>query len=245
MDLARNIATTAQAPAEPQSAATIDDAALARLDVAAATRGFDDALLRMTPARDMRARIEAVIGLLRKMDPETLLKKQGPISRLTGADVEARLQFELASEGVLSAMRLLRIAAQNGVRMRMMLDEAGREIAADQERFEAAIIEGRGLLARAHGTDDFILARYERRLANIVAMHAANLLAIEQMKLAKAVLTTLLDRFTDVETLLLPVWQRQVLAFASSAGAARQKAGHDFEEINTKLIEFLTQDLNP
>ena len=227
----------------PGVLAPIDDAAVAELDAAAVTRGFDEALLRMTPARDMRARIETVVDLLEKMDPAGLLKKQGPISRLVGADVEARLQFELASEKVVAAMRQLKIAAQNGVRMRMMLDEAVREIETDQMRFEVAIMTGRGRLKCAAGSDEFMLARYERRLANITAMHAANILAIEQLKLAKVVLTSLLDRFTDVETLLLPVWQRHVLALASAAGASRQ-AGADFSETNTKLIDFLKQDLS-
>jgi hypothetical protein len=221
----------------------IDDAAVAELDAAAVARGFDDALLRMTPARDIRARIETVVGLLEKMDPAALLKKQGPISRLVGADVEARLQFELASEKVIAAVRQLKIAAQNGTRMRMMLDESVREIEADQSRFEAAIVTGRARLTQNGGSDQFTLARYERRLANITAMHAANILAIEQLKLAKVVLTSLLDRFTDVETLLLPVWQRHVLALASAAGATRQ-AGKDFSDTNDKLIDFLRQDLS-
>lgn len=220
----------------------IDEAALAELDAAAATKSLDDNLLRIAPARDMRGKIDEVVSLLEKMNPEALLRKQGPISKLTGADVEARLEFELASEKVLVATRQLKIAAQNGKRMHATLQAAVREIEADQIRLEAVIVAGRARLADAPGADDFMRSRYERRLANIIAMHTANRLTVEQMRLAETVLATLLDRFTDVETLLLPVWQRSVLAFANSAGSAKRQAGREFSDANGSLITFLKQD---
>lgn len=215
------------------------------LDAAARTTEVDDALLRMTPARDIRARIGAVVGLLEKMEPQRLLRKQGPIARLTGADVEARLEFELASEEVLAAMRQLRVAAQNATRLLQMLERTRSEIAGDQHRLALAIEWGQERLTTCAGTEEFILARFERRLANITAMHTANTLTIEQIGLARTVLTSLLDRFTDVETLMLPLWQRHMLALATSAGSARRKAGQDFAATNTQLIDYLSQDLKP
>lgn len=76
-------------------------------------------------------------------------------------------------------------------------------------------------------------------------MHTANMLTIEQLGLARTVLTALLDRFTDVETLMLPLWQRHMLALATSAGSARRRAGQDFAATNTQLIDYLSQDLKP
>ena len=224
-------------------ALAIDEAAVERLDASARTRGIDEALLGMTPVRDLRSRIEAVVSLLERMDPARLLRKQGPIARLVGADIEARLQFELSSEQVLAATGQLKTATQNGRHLRTLLDAAGREIAADQIRFEAAITEGKERLAHATGTDPFILSRFERRLANIMAMHAANLLTIGQLAITREVLTALLDRCTDVETMLLPVWHRYVLALASSSGSGLKRAGKDFTEVHTNLIEFLKEGL--
>jgi hypothetical protein len=68
-------------------------------------------------------------------------------------------------------------------------------------------------------------------------------MTIEQMKLARSVLTALLARYTDVDTLLLPVWLRNVVAFASSTGAAKRNAGKAFAEANLSLIDYLKQDI--
>ena len=221
----------------------LDEEAVTALDSAAQSEPFKLDLLRTAPARDMRLKIEEVVALLEKMDAGRMLARQGPISRLTGADVEARLEFELAGQKVLTAIADLRRAAGNGRHIRALLVQGREELTGEQARLETVISEAQLLLAATRDADEFVRARFERRLSNIMAMHAANLLMFEQIKLAEDVLTGLLDRFTDVETLLLPLWQRNVIALAhAAAGRPQKQAAGAFEQVNDKLIVHLKQE---
>jgi hypothetical protein len=200
-------------------------------------------LLRTPAARDIRLQIDSIVTLLNKMDDRVVLAKQGLLSRLTGADVEARLEFELAGQNVLAAMGRLRQAAQNGRRVHGLLVAARAELVAEQARLEALISAAKALLTTTAVADEFIAARFERRLANIMAMHAANILTIEQIGLAHGVLSGVLDRVTDVDTLLLPLWQRNLLAFAhAAAGPQLRDAARDFAHSHRQLISHVQED---
>jgi hypothetical protein len=52
--------------------------------------------------------------------------------------------------------------------------------------------------------------RFARRADNLNALHSALLLNAEQMKLAQAQARAVLDRFTEVMTVLMPLWRQQV-----------------------------------
>ena len=221
----------------------LDENAVIVLDEAAKSPNFDPDLLRTTPARDIRVGIEATIGLLEQMDHRARLARQGVFSRLTGADIEARLRFELASQKVLAAADRLRQAARNGRRILALLTETRQDLASEQRRLEEVIAAGRQLLAACPDADDFVVARFERRLANLMAMHAANLLTIEQINLSVGVLTGLLDRHTDVDTLLLPLWERSVLAMAHAPGGRPpREAVDDFARCHESLLTHLKQE---
>jgi hypothetical protein len=221
----------------------LDETALGALDAAAHTIAFDIDLLRTPAARDIRLQIESVVTLLRKMDDRVVLARQGLLSRLTGADVEARLEFELTGQNVLMAIGRLRRAAQNGRHVLGLLVAARADLVAEQTRLEALIAAAKALLTTAAAKDEFITTRFERRLANIMAMHAANILTIEQIGLAHGLLSGLLDRVTDVDTLLLPLWQRNVLALAhASVGPQQSDAARDFAHSHRQLISYLEED---
>ncbi len=222
-------------------AARIDEQALARLDEMAKGTGVDPELLAATPARDIRAAIEAALAVLESLDCAQLLARQGGISRLLGADIEARLKFELAGQQVLMAMQQLRQAGANGKRTMALLRAARRALAEDQAQLETAIAWAQTLHAEAAGTADrFLLARFERRLASMVAMSTSNVVTAEQMVLAETVLASLLDRVTDIDTVLLPLWQRNMLALAHAAhGRPTREAADAFSTVQTRLITHL------
>ncbi len=227
--------------------ALIDEAALARLDELAKGSGVAPELLAATPARDISAAVEAMLVLLDGLDYGQLLAKQGGISRLLGADIEARLKFELAGQEVLIAMQQLRQAAANGRRTVTLLRAARSELAGDQARLDAAIAWAQRLHAEGAGqADPFLLARFERRLASMIAMSSSNVVTAEQMVLAENVLASLLDRVTDVDTVLLPLWQRNMLALAHAAHGRPARAAADaFASVQTRLITHLKQGQTP
>ena len=223
------------------SSARLDDGALAELDKAGVGFQFDTDLLTATPAKDMRLKMEQTIGLLEAVDHTEFLKKQSWYARFTGADVEARLRFELSSQDVVTKVTELRLAAENGRRIYRLLESAKSELLLEQTRLETVIADAKALLQRDEGADEFVRARYERRLANIVAINVSNVSTIEQIELSKAILKTLIDRFTDVDTTLFPLWQRNVLALAQAAPGERARAGSDVAASKADLIKYLKQ----
>ena len=224
------------------SLATIDEPAIIWLDEAARSFEFDADILRLPTALDIQRQIQATIAAIRATDHQALLAKQGFLARLTGADVEARLKFELAGENVLNAVQQLRQAATNGARVRRALLETRGRLVAEQARFDTVIDRAHSLLGRAAQRDEYQLARFERKLANLRALHASNVLAIEQIALSDRVLAGLLDRLGEVDGLLFPLWQRQMLAVAGTVGAFQRAAGQEYARVARQLIDYLDQD---
>ena len=221
----------------------LDAAALAALDRAAESEPFDTDILSSTPARDMGLKIAALVSLLEKLDHRDLLARQGFISRLTGADVEARLNFELATEKIQVEIEELRRAAKNARHTQTLLEKTRNDLIAEQQRLDEIIDDAKHLLSIGSRDEAFLVSRFERRLSNIMAIHAANIATIEQISLGMQVLMALIDRYVDVETMLLPLWQRNTLALAHAAGTrGEQTAVSDFEDAHNALIRFLKQD---
>lgn len=220
----------------------LNERALAALEEAAKTTSFDADLLQTRPAQDMRAKILEINGLLQGTDHQKFMRNQGWIARFTGADVEARLRFELASQMVAQKLEELRRTAQNGHRILDLLCKAEVEIMAEQTRFETVIANAQHLLAGAVDADEFLRSRFERRVSNIMSVSVANVLTLEQISLAKNVLTTLIDRVIDVDTTLFPLWQRTVLALAHASPAERKAAETDFVTSRGALIKTLQQE---
>lgn len=225
---------------EPSASAVIDNEAVAALDVAARSPRMDSNLLNSAPARDIRTSANDLIAMLEEVDLQKMLRKQGLVGRFTGADVEARLEFELASHRVADLFRQLTRAAQAGRRIREILDKTRLELIDEQGRLALVISDARLLLSQSVGSDLSLIARFERRLANIMALEAANTLTIQQIELSASVLASLLDRFTDIETLLLPLWQRNALAIIhGEAITSRSSVVTAFLDAHSNLIGFL------
>ncbi len=223
----------------------MNEAAVAALDEAAKGPTFDLQLLQVAPVKDITRQVAVTVKTLESMDHSQVLAKQGFFSRMTGADVEARLNFELASQSVLLQISQLRLAASNGKTVRRLLEEARTELIIEQDRLNDLIAEAKAFLAANMNAEAFVVSRFERRLSNIMAIHASNMLTIEQISMARQVLAGALDRVTDVETLLLPLWQRNVLAVAHTTDPREQRiAVSKFAESNNNLISYLKQELS-
>ncbi|WP_245423748.1 hypothetical protein [Rhizobium sp. M1] len=237
---ADNVPTADHVEEQPALPQVIDDNAIAALDMAARSPKMNNDILSSAPARDIRSFANELVDMLEDIDLQKMLRKQGPIGRFTGAAVEARLKFELASHRVTDLVRQLSRAAQIGKRTREIFDQTRLELTDEQERLAGVISDGRRLLSQSSGSDLSLVARFERRLANIMAMEAANALTIQQIELSATVLASLLDRFTDIETLLLPLWQRNALAIIhGEAVRPRGSAAIAFLDAHSNLIGFL------
>jgi hypothetical protein len=197
------------------TAAPASDAALALFDAAIAVADLDEALLSGAPARALMVAMTAVVTALQRIDPARIARKQGWFHRFTGADLEARLEFEVSIKTIGDEMRKLTMAAQDANRALHLLSLEVEKLEASHPRNEALIMATRELLSRGKPTAD--TTRLERRLGNLEALHASNQLGRAQMILSIDHLRDLLDRYRDIEQLLFPVGQQHALAVAQSA----------------------------
>lgn len=217
-----------------------DEAALARFDGALAPHEPDSELLNGTPARSLTEALATLVEGLTRIDVDRVRRRQSWWHRFTGADLEARLELEVA-------VRSLRDDMQNLAQAAAAAERASRAMRADIPRLEAAQAEHENLvdetsafLVGADGRNP-VTARLERRLGNLQALCASNRLARAQMLLAVDHLGALLDRYRDVEQLLFPVWQQHALAVAQSAAPLADRPGlfEQFKSAHGRLAEAL------
>lgn len=220
----------------------LDENALAALDAAGRSSGFDSELLQTTPAQDMRSKITDLVALLKATDHQKFLKKQSWLSRFTGADVEARLRLELANQTVATKVEELRRSVRHGMHIHDLLCNAEDDIKAHQGQLEIAIQDAQFLLANVQDADNFLRSRFERRLSNVLAINVANVLTLEQIALSKQILKTLIDRFLDVDSTLFPLWQRAMLALAHAPTCEQKVAESDLTTSQDDLIQILQQE---
>ncbi|MBL0372066.1 hypothetical protein JJB09_08500 [Rhizobium sp. KVB221] len=160
--------------------------------------------------------------VITELDLRKLLSRQRWFDRLTGADVEARFRFELSAKQVNLAFERLKGAAdQARALIKAMVVERIR-LGEEQEALAAAIVYADGLSGARDHADEYLVQRFDRRVANLNAMHAANAMAIEQFKLAENNLTALLDRYSEIASLLIPLWQQHLFTLLHASGRLRR-----------------------
>lgn len=235
----------AEVSEEPSGAAArtpppLNARSLEQLDAATPVAPIHDDLVFTSPARDLLAQLGSLVASLRAIDVEAVARKQGWFSRLTGSDLEARIKLEAACVSLARQMQASRQAAvATASAAELMLTTRG-QLRDDQRRLDHLIRLGREMLDAERATaDPELVARLERRVANMTALHASNTLAYAQLQIAGDHAQRLLDRFTDVDKLLFPVWQRHAMAVAATP-TDPQVARSRFAEFKTLHARMIT-----
>jgi hypothetical protein len=193
----------------------VDVRAIAAFDAALVVEAPNVALLEGTPARSLSVAIAGLVRSLQKLDVDRVNRRFTWLERFTGADLEARIAFDIASRHL--SIEMAEVAA-SASRARAVL----ASLHADQPRLAAATNAYGSLLFAtlsfldAHSGEVSDIDRLRRRAANLQALHASSRMTETQISLAIDGLTGLLDRYADVEQLLLPVWQHHALTIAQS-----------------------------
>jgi hypothetical protein len=223
----------------------IDVHALAVLEHASQAFAFDDALLSPERAAEMRRAIRRALSTINTLDVEKLIAQQGWIARMTGADIEARLRFELAAKQVDTALGALEASSQRARELLNAMEMENAELRRRQPEVCDAITFGQNALAGDCRCDLGLAERFERRLANLIAIHAANDMAVAQFELAITGLTALLDRYTDIATVVVPLWRQHLFAILHSRSRMLLQDDHvqDFMLCHSALKEYFTGEL--
>jgi len=185
----------------------------------------DPALLSGSPARTLVESMQRVVTALTRIDVERVRRRQSWWHVFSGADLEARLELEVAVHGLRADMQKLAEAASAAARAaKAMRDDLPRLDAAQQAH--AALIEEAHLwTAQLDVAGDPTAGRLQRRLGNLEALYASNRLTRAQIALAIDHLEGMLDRYRDIKQLLFPLWQQHALAVAQSSGPVAGRAG--------------------
>jgi hypothetical protein len=218
----------------------LDEESLRRFDAEMPAGVVDDVLLHTSPRRDLVAALAVVVTSLRAIDVEAVARKQGWLSRLTGADLEAAVLLERACRNLDNEMTSAGLAAKATEQSITLMRKTHTGLGADQECLDALVLAGHAALALEGATvGPDLRARFERRVANAAALHAANTLAAAQLQIAIAHAGRLLDRFADVEKLLFPVWRRHAMAVAAAPAADGGGADSHFETLKSLHARFI------
>lgn len=199
------------------------DAALAVLDRAADRKPIDDDLLQVAGRQALKQEIVNTVHCIKSLELNDLLSRQSWWSRFTGATLEERLKFESASKRVSRAFAQLEQLSRDTDRRIALMQAERADLSASLASLDEAIDYGQALLSQSPlsqpgEVDDFLLARFQNRLANLITMKAANSMAIQQFKLAEEGLAALNDRFRQIATVLFPLWQQHLFAILNAPG---------------------------
>lgn len=210
--------------------------ALARFDTAYEVFDPDESLLSGAPARSLAEAMAGLVSSLKRVDIDRVMKRHGWWDRFTGADLEARIELEVAAHRLGEDMRQTSqaAAAARHAKATMTADLPKLDVA---QATHQALADATAIFLRGSDPADPTVARLQRRLGNLEALHASNRLVRAQMQLAIDHLGGLLDRFTDIEQLLFPVWQRHAFAVAQSAATAETEPGV-MEQLRTIHARF-------
>jgi hypothetical protein len=187
--------------------------ALVLFDTAYESFEPDQSLLEGTPARSLTQAMLDMVEMLRRIDIDRVARRQGWWSRFTGADLEARIELEVGAQKLGTAMRGMAEHASAARRAQMAMRTDLPRLDAAQATYQALADATHDFL-RGSDASHPVVARLHRRLGNLEALYTSNRLVRAQMVMAIDNLSGLLDRFTDIEQLLFPVWQHHALAVA-------------------------------
>ncbi len=219
----------------------IDEASIEFLGRAARSAPLPEDSLTQSPVRDMTTAVQALVAKLRSVNLERLFKTQGILSQLTGADIEAKMRFELDVRQVSEDVKQIQTKCFNAKRLRRDLRQTLEQIHEEDGRQARIIAAARRALAETEDPDPLLKERFVRRLGNLETLRTANAVTISQISLADSNLSSLIDRVEDVTTTLFALWQRDALAVAQSAQPVKKSSplAEGFRKAHDQLIANL------
>ena len=197
----------------------------------------------------LSSKIAEIITALGDASPEQIAKAPNWFQRLTGAQVEKQVKYQVARKGL---EQLIEEAKGHAQGVRDTLSSINKLIAGNEQEVEELRIfiqAGREYLdeqpdAGVVSSDDLSFdkprERFARKLANLETLLTSHQLSVTQMKLSRAQALGMLDRFGETDTVLVPVWRQNTLALiqtkhmspamVNAAAEAHRKLMHSFAE---------------
>ncbi len=228
-------------PAQPATY-RIDAQAIAAFDAAVKPFELDRQLHNQIVGNELGESMAALVDALRKLSFDRLTRRYSWLDKLTGADLQARIEFDLAAHTISDLIDSAYVAARHGAQMLQALQAERARLAELVPRHEDLLNTAETLL-RGQDPQDELVARFQRRVANLSAMCNANRLSEAQLDLTIKSVTLQLDRFGELRKVLLPAWQQHALAIAqaTSGSSEEYQQFHKFQAASAELADYLTK----
>lgn len=232
----------ARAASASVQAYRIDAQAIAAFDAAVKPFELDKLLHDQIVRNELGESMAALVDALRKLSFDRLTKRYSWLAKLTGADLQARIEFDLAAHTISDLIDQAYAAARHGGQMLQALQQERARLAELAPQHEALLTTAETLL-RGQDPADELVARFQRRVANLSAMCNANRLSEAQLDLTMKSVTLQLDRFGELRKLLLPAWQQHALAIAQAVSGSSEEYQqfHRFQEASSELADYLAK----
>lgn len=205
---------------------------ISRYGAEAVKNGTHGLLLRQLEETPMHGLAEAMSTILKATQIRAPHVKGFTMSKakntlfgwLTGSDLLSDVEHHTSNRGLPGALRR---AGTQADALRTFIETAAtshEELRSSIAQLEAYLDAGETYLREnpaAGSSDGHGIAtlssrdRFIRKLANLRALHTSHLLSIEQLKLAVAQATDMLDRYDELVDVLLPIYRQHQMAQAN------------------------------
>ncbi|WP_234830832.1 toxic anion resistance protein [Pseudomonas savastanoi] len=200
----------------------------------------------------LSSKIAEILTGLSDASPEQITKAPTWLQRLTGAQVEKQVRYQVARKGLeelineaeghaqgvrdtlVSINKLISGNEQEVEELRIFI-QAGNEYL--EENPEAGVLPGDDL------SFDKPRERFARKLVNLQTLLSSHQMSVAQMKLSRTQALGMLDRFGETVTLLVPVWRQHTLTLIQTKhmNPAMVKAA---AEAHRQLMQSFAESLN-
>lgn len=204
---------------------------------------IDIQMLTQSPITEASKLSHDLVEIMNSVKFNELLNKQKWFHKFTGADLEARLKFEIAVKNVTSSIVTLSNIGLKISHMQNKLLYLRDHIKKTQPKISQVINLAKKILEHNTDSDELLKERFERMLGNIMAFEASNVVTLETSRLALINLQAWKDRIHEVTTVLFPIWQRNAMTMVQMDHNNKEKASLIEVYVNAreKLIGKLIQ----
>lgn len=196
--------------------------------------------------------LETLLHLLKSADPQRVVRSWGFFQRFMGRDLEEQARFQYAQASIETVVEEAQAASQEVRKTIEALEHALADHQDEVAHLKVHIQAGHeflaenpaaGLLAEEGVSFDSPRERLERRLANLQTLAASHAMSISQFRLSIANALSLLDRFSETVSVLLPVWRQHQLSLSAMRNADPNTVA-EASKAHQALLQDVSQTLD-
>lgn len=173
----------------------------------------------------LAGKIREIVEKLSDADPKRIAQKPSWFERLLGREIEHQVRYQVARKVLDELLDEAQGVAQRVRDTLRALDGLLATHAAEADRLRAYIQAGREFLDENPQTGIAVAGALEfdrprerlaRKLTNLATLLSSHEMSVTQMKLTRAHAVDMLDRFSETESVLVPVWRQHTLALITT-----------------------------